>query len=372
MGIYSLENYEKYKTKTIRLNSQSKMPPNFGMDQIHYIKLPWASLEPSRGKFNLEVIHKEMDNVENKVLVLEPDIPVWVEKQESDYFAAFIRRVGSFIGKDKKLVGVIISTINNSKAEWDAYIDSFDKTTIFANLENNRLIDYLKSNNRDFGLLVKCSENNWIDCCERFAKQNLQHLWKKSPVLIHVTDDICGPNIRREIYRWHGGLSNKPLDLGYNLTLRRVTYPETVSSKGALPCRFWFENIGTTRIYQPFLIKLQIKPHGLQLLNKRSSYYELTLQCSTESWLIGDITHNEIIQLPNIETGMYSLSIGLFLLDHTPIHLNNENTARNGFCEVGTICIDNKERNELFRIWDTYYPEGYYPLEDPQTPEDEE
>ncbi len=371
MGIYSLENYEKYKTKIIRLKPESKTPSNFGMGQIHYIKLPWTSLEPSPGAFNLEVIIREMEKVKNPILVIIPDIPTWVNNHESDYFAALIRRVGSFIGGDSRLVGVIISTINNSRAEWDAYIDSFDQTRIFTNIENKAFIEYLKNNNREFGLLVKCSEENWIDCCEELANQGLQHLWKRNPVLVHITDDACGPNISREVYRWHGGLTNKQLDLGYNITLRRVTYPETVSSKGALPLRLWFVNNGTARIYQRFVVKLQIKPKELQQFSQKNSSYELAMKANTESWSIGDITHNEIIQLLGIEPGIYTLSVGLFLLDNTPIYLNNENVRANGFCEIGTVCIDNKKRDELFNIWDTYYPEGYYPLEDPQAPEEE-
>jgi len=314
MGIYSLENYEKYKTKTIRLKPQSKAPSNFGTGQIHYVKLPWASLEPHRGEFNLELINREMENVKNPILELITDIPLWVDNHKSDSFTSFIRRVGSFIGGDRKLVGVVISTINNSQTEWDGYIESFDKTTIFADLDNKELISYLKDNNKDFGLLVKCNEKNWIECCEGFAKQNLQHVWKKNPVLVHITDDVCGPNISREIYRWHGGL--------------------------------------------------------LQLYSEKISY-ELTLKGSTESWSVGDITHNEVLQLPDIESGVYTISIGLFLLDNTPIQLNNENTPLNGFYQIGTVCIDDKKRNELFNIWDTYYPEGYYPLEDPQVPEEE-
>ena len=176
MGIYSLENYEKYKTKTIRFKPESKAPSNFGTGQIHYVKLPWASLEPHRGEFNLELINREMENVKNPILVLIPDIPLWVDNHKSDSFTSFIRRVGSFIGGDRKLVGVVISTINNSQAEWDGYIESFDKTTIFADLDNKELISYLKDNNKDFGLLVKCNEKNWIECCEGFAKQNLQHV----------------------------------------------------------------------------------------------------------------------------------------------------------------------------------------------------
>jgi hypothetical protein len=371
MGIYSLENYEKYKTKTIRFKPQGKIPSNFGRGQIHYVKLPWASIEPDRGKFNLELINRELENVKNPVLVLVPEVPGWVKNYVPDSFAAFVRRVGSFMGGDRKLAGVVISTIYNSRTEWNGYIDSFDRTAIFADLENKELISYLKDNNMDFGLLVKCSEKNWIECCEGFAEQNLQHLWKKNPVLVHITDDVCGPAIGREIYRWHGGLSNKQLDLGYNISLRRVTYPEAVSSKGALPLRLWLVNMGTAKIYQPFKIKLRIKPQELQQPGDEDISYELTLQGSTESWPAGDITHNEVLHLPDMESGTYTISIGLFLLDNTPIQLNNEKISLKGFYEIGTVSIDNKKRDELFNIWDTYYPEGYYPLEDPQTPEEE-
>lgn len=357
---YSLESYEKYKTAVIRPHPLLTAPSNLGMGKVNYITLSWMELEPVRGEYHLDSIESELNSTENPILILNPVLPLWAVKRPGDCFAAFVRKVGSFIGGHNRLQGVIISTFNDSEEEWDAYIDSFDKTYAFADIHNSKLISYLKKNNYDFGLLVKCSEENWIECCEAFARQNLQSIWKKSPVLIHVMDGNCGPNIVREAMRWHAVFSNVPLELGYNITLRRLAYPEEVSRGGALPMRFWFVNSGSSRVYRECKLKVRLK--------QGYKKYTITLNARTDSWDIGDITYNEIVHLPDVEQGKYTVSIGLFFIDGTPVNLNIVGDSEDGYYHMGSIEVDNRNRDELFNIWDTYYPEGYYPLEDPKAP----
>ncbi|SDR96252.1 protein of unknown function [Paenibacillaceae bacterium GAS479] len=359
MGKYSLENYEKYKTIKIRPHPLPSLDDPQKNGQFEYVTCSWKELEPARGVYWLQEIEKALHAASNPILVLQPDIPLWVRSHPSDSFAAFIRKVGSYIDSEGRLVGVVISTLADSKEEWNAYIDSFEHQNLLADLHNHKLIRYLHG--RTFGLLVKCNEENWMECCEAFAKQKLQHVWKSSPVVLHVTDDDCGPHIRREAYRWHASHANLSAGLGYNLALRRLTYPETVSSNGSLPLRFWFVNTGISKIYDDFSLWVKVV--------KGDSAHEFPLQAATDSWLTGDFVHNEIIQLPVMQPGEYTLSFALFFKDRTHLHLNIRANEQAGYYEAGTVKVEVTTVDPLLNIWDSYYPEGYYPLEDPKVPE---
>ncbi|OMF68234.1 DUF4832 domain-containing protein [Paenibacillus glucanolyticus] len=363
MTPYSLENYEKYKTVKIRPVPLPNKNHDPGHGQFQYVRLSWRELEPARGEFRLEGIEEALRAALNPILVLMPDLPVWVKNDADDCFAALIRKVGSYIGSDRRLTAVLISTLSDSKEEWNAYIEAFDSQTMLAELQNDRLIQYVKERSCGFGLLVRCSEANWIECCEAFAVQKLQHVWKSHPVVLHVTDLACGPNIRREALRWHASLSNVNTGLGYDLALRRLTYPETVSSHGSLPLRFWFANTGSSRIYRDFQICVQLRQGEVS--------YELPLHAATHTWLTGDHVHNEMVPLPDMSPGSYTLSIALYFEDRSYVALNIQNRQQNGYYEAGSIQVEITHEDPLTNIWDTYYPEGYYPLEDPVVPEQE-
>ncbi|RUT41396.1 DUF4832 domain-containing protein [Paenibacillus anaericanus] len=366
MGKYSLENYEQYPTVKMRPKPISGEQLDLSKSQFNFITLSWKEFEPARGEFRLEILEQALNKISNAILMIFPDLPVWVKNHSddySDYLSAFIRKVGSYIDSDRRLKGVVISNLKGSKVEWNAYMDSFETLTLFADLKNHSLIHYLRKHNRVFGLLVTCNESNWIDCCESFAKLKLSNIWRQSPVILNITDEVCGPNVKREAYRWHASLSNLDLELGYNMTLRRLTYPESVSSQGSLPLRFWFVNTGSARVYEEFELWVQLK--------LEDETYELLLNAPTQLWLMGDLVHNEITQLPNMKLGQYTVSVGLFHKDQSFIQLNIDSKEVNGYYEVGLIKVEPMNEDQLLNIWDRYYPEGYYPLEDPAVPEQE-
>ncbi|ROR27400.1 hypothetical protein EDD66_10697 [Mobilisporobacter senegalensis] len=364
MGKYSLENYEIYKTKKIRPDLLKTATDNYGRGQITYINCSWADLEPKRGCYKLESILDEVSKTANPVLILKPDYPDWINIYPEECFARFIRRVGSFfLGKDIRLIGVVISTIGNNVIEWNAYIEGFKDITLFADVHNYELIRFLKNENQNFGLWISCNEDNWISCCEDLASQNLQCNWERKPTLLHVIEDSCGFQVIRQSKQWHAGFSNKKLDLGFLLALRRLTYPDKVSSNGVLPMRFWFANNGDSPCYNELCIKLQ--------LVRGDESYIIPLLNSPTNWHVGDIIHNEIIQLPNLLEGNYSISVGLFYKNNDPVYMAINQNNMDGFYKMGELTIDYTNRDNLKNVWEYYYPEGYYPLEDPQSPESE-
>ncbi len=360
MGKYSLENFEKYKTYKIRPQPLGKHPDNFGRGRAVFLNTSWAELEPERGCFNLSSIESQLEKTKNAVLMIDSSPPGWSFECVSTFYAGLIRKVGSVYDGDARLLGVAVCTLKNSQEEFDAYHVAFRETKLLNYLRNNDAISYYKNQAVEFGLILQCSSENWIECGELLARQNLQTVWESSPVLIEFPDEKPEPILDKRARFWHVALSNQNLDTGFNFSLRRLTYPKTVTNCGALPLRFWFVNTGTAPCYQKIHLNL--------LMSRDHLRFEIPLRAETETWNIGDIVHNEIVKLPEMPLGQYQVSVGLFYENGDPVSLDIANHKMSGFYEVGTVGVDSQPRDDLFYIWDTYYPEGYYPLEDPQAP----
>ncbi|WP_254450142.1 DUF4832 domain-containing protein [Cohnella herbarum] len=359
IGKYSLENYEPYPMVKIRPPHLSR---NFGNEsKLSYIAVAWKQLEPERGAFRAESMLAAIGAATNPVLELTPDLPEWAMRGESDLYSALIRKVGSVVGEDNRLCGVILSTLEDNMEEWNAFAEAFGKVPLIADLRQERLIRHLKESRREFGLRVTCGESDWLTSCEAIARQKLNGVWKRQPVLLHVTDEVCGPNVRREARRWHAALSNVDAGLGWQLELRRMTYPQTVFGGGSLPVRIWLVNSGTSNLYRDFELRIR--------LGRQGESYEIPLSARTRDWSVGDIVHNEIAKLPEIKPGNYNVGIGLFDLNDKPIRLHIGSGQSDGYYEAGEVNVERADGDPLANIWDVYYPEGYYPLEDPKTPQ---
>lgn len=360
MGKYSLESYEKYKTHKLRPKLLTMKPINVGCDTYKIVTASWKSLEPSKAKYDMEILKSKIHT--STLLVIDESPPDWA-KDNKAYLAAFIRKLGSELDGNPNLIGVLIDNRDKSEMILQDYLDGFSKTYLIARLEDSFQILKLQKVGAKFGLLVTAKENNRLDCCELFARYNLQHTWESAPVLIHFTADANCQSFKEDIRRWHVCAANKSMGLGYNFALRRLTYPRQISSLGAMPLRFWFVNTGTSPCYDQLKLKVKLS------IEKQQWIIDLAIKGS--HWMLGDIVENKIAVLPDLKPGNYTVSIGLFSKNQ-PILLDIDASLQDGFYQVGQVDVDTQNRDELFHIWDTYYPEGYYPLEDPKAPESDE
>lgn len=378
MGKYSLESYYPYETYKIRPEPLLEVPVNIGRGECSLLEYSWEELEPERGNYAITRMRECLSTTHNSVLVIRHNPPSWLKENlsllsqhQEECFAHLIRRVGSSLAEEQNVVGVIISSEGVSTRVWDAYLEAFDNLPLLAELEDNKLIRYLQGKGHSFGILIKCSENNWIECCEKLAEHQLQNTWERRPVILLIADMMAGPNIHREGLRWHAGFANQPMNLGYNFTLRRLTYPKIITGNGALPVRFWFVNTGSAPCYRKFrlMIKLELRQELQGIPSEAVNIeYNFPLHIDHNAWKIGDITHNEILPLPDMKNGIYLLSVGMFLSDGTPIHLDLQAKEKRGYYELGIIEVNNSLSDDLQHAWDNFYPEGYYPLEDPKAP----
>lgn len=357
MGKYSLESYEQYKTHKLRPKALTVKPINLGCDTYEIVTARWTSLEPQKAQYEMQTLRDK--TTKTTLLKIDESAPEWA-KDKKDYLSAFIRKLGSELDGNPNIIGVLIENKDKSEMILQDYLDGFSKTHLIARLEDQDQIGQLQKVGAKFGLLVTAKAGNRLDCCELLARYNLQHTWKKAPVLIYFTPDANEQDFAQDVQRWHVSAANKSMGLGYNLSLRRLTYPKQVSSLGAMPLRFWFVNTGTSPYYDR--AKLKVK------LTRETKSWTIDLNINTDHWMLGDIVENKIALLPDLNTGHYEVSVGLFCLGR-PVLLDIDAPVKDGFYQLGQVDVDTQNRDDLFHIWDTYYPEGYYPLEDPKAPE---
>jgi len=357
--MFTLDSYEKYETVLVRPLPRAQAEPGSGT--FTYVEVAWNELEPSRGTYALEGLKEAIRAAAHPVLVLKPTPPAWAAADPAGCYASFVRKIGSAVDADGLLEGVVIRAVSDTPEEWNAYMDAFEAVPLLADLHHAEMIRHLRERGRAFGLLVACSEANWIACCEAFARQQLQRVWRHSPVVLHVEDPAAGPAVAREALRWHASLSNVDMGLGSRLALRRMTYAASAASGGSLPLRLWFDESGSARRYRQLELRLRLSGEG--------AVYELSVHADTQAWLTGDLVHNEMLQLPEAVPGDYAVALGAFTEDGSPVRLSIEGQGDDGFYEAGTLRIEGLGQDPHRGIWDTYYPEGYYPLEDPKLPD---
>ncbi len=364
MGKYSLENYYPYEIDQIRPRPLPDMAASKLRQTYQLLTFTWEELEPERGRFCLEHMTERLRLAKNPILKITKNIPAWLTSQTlaQEGFAHLLRKAGSVISQLNQVLGVMITSSEDDIREIDAYVDAFEPMSLLVPLEEEELITYLSEKKIAFGLVIHCSEDNWIDCCEHMAKLGIQNIWEQRPVVLEIEDREPGINIRRESLRWHASFANLPMEIGYRFSLRRLTYPKKIMGCGGLPLRFWFVNTGSSPCYQEFSLKLR--------LSKGKTALEFLLNIDSGKWVPGDIVYNEIVPLPELADGIYQISVGLVGSDGSWIQLAIDAKQESGFYVMGCIEVDSKLENNLLHAWDNFYPDGYYPLEDPQAPKD--
>lgn len=358
MGQYSLVNYEKYKTHKIRPPHSLDYPDNWGGKKFTVLSVSWQKIEPKAGCFDLSSVENSLSHLTNPLLHIDLTPPAWATSPLENLHKSVILKLGSLLDNGE-FIGVFWDTTQIPVSLADTLLLAFSKTPLIVDLTNHPAQNYLQKQNYPFGLYISCSEKDILVCCEQLARQNLQHNWKFSPIILQLPPDSSKDFFLHEVKKWHIAFSNTSLEIGYKIELRKLAYPKEVSASGALPLRFWFVNTGTAPCYSSISVKLRI--------SNDDEVHEIDLHTAGLFWKTGDIIYNEIARIPAIQSGEYNLSIALFIGKHN-VKLANSLDYSDGFYALGKVIVDYQNRDDLFHIWDDYYPEGYYPLEDPQTP----
>ena len=238
--------------------------------------------------------------------------------------------------------------------------DPFPEDLPLIPLEHASHIIRAPGENPAFALLLTPDESGWLNTAQALAEAGLQRHWESAPVyarLLEVPDAARQEQLRS----WRVRAANLPSGLHADLRLRRATFPRALSSKGALPLRLWLDNAGPSPLYGRHRMLLRFRAGG--------EVRELPLAAEDHLFQkTGDIVYNEIMGLPELPPGEVNIDFSLRGPRGGPVYLNTGLPENKGWYTLGTVRADNTPRPQLFTLWDDWYPDGYYPLEDPKEP----
>lgn len=128
--------------------------------------------------------------------------------------------------------------------------------------------------------------------------------------------------------------------MGYQLVLRKFTYPSLASPGGKLAFTSWWENKGVAPCYRFFPLALRLQnPKRVEILATRADI---------RSWLPGDSLYDDAVFLPaNLAPGEYDLSLALLdpLTRKPKVKLANAGMQADGWFSLGKIKVSTPGRD---------------------------
>lgn len=363
MGKYSIKEYMKYPMTVVRFSSAKESEQYIPSIYTHTI-LFWKDIEIERGVFEFKKVLEVLMKKENHMIEFQMEPPVFASKETEKYQISFISKMASILEDQDRVIGIYITGNHVSHAVYETFAQAFCSKPIILDIFDQKGQDWFRDQEHSFGLLLYSMNENLLDVGEVLARRNLTRVWEKNPIFIENTpsDSVFQKN---EIVRWRGRFSRFNSTLGPLYELRRVTYPKECSSLNYLPMRIWMVNRGTSPNYDHVRFQVRLKQKGSE------SDYILVLKEDTSLKKMGDLVQNEILQLPELTAGTYEVFLGLFNEKQISVPLNISKDCSEGYYLLGEIAVLDQGELDYERIWDDFYPEGYYPLEDPQAPDDD-
>ena len=340
MGKYSIENYEKYKMIKCRPEEDRTPVPGAGFSTF----------------VTLEIAPDERPELKEQTLLRVHVRP----GGDAALTEAAISALASRYNRDPAVVGVTPAAGSSTcRRIWETLAEAFSPKRFFVPVTDGGLLDVSMKYGFLGGLLAEVGENP-LDTCEAFAANKAQRLFEQVPVLVRFT--VPEKADGRYALQWHACAVEGVQELaGPRIALRRLNYPKMLTSGGFAPMQFWWTNRGPSPLYGLTEVRLRFIRGGRIAAT-------LLPGDSPELIRLGDRVFNRILPLPELPEGQYRLEFGLFRADGSPVRLANANPTGGGYYDGDVINIDNIPRPELETIWETYRPDGYYPLEDPKLP----
>ncbi len=344
MGKYSLESYERYKMIKCRPQEKAEAIQGAGLSSFETVRIVLGQAKP---------VLKTKTLLEVSVPHAAIDIMAQTESR--------LRSLASRYYRDSLVLGVkIVSDTNaaNKRRLWETAAEAFAPKRYYVPLEDGAQLDYAIKHGLAKGLSVTVGENV-LDTCELFAQNNAQQLYKQMPVLVSFHDGRH--QLAAYAQQWHAmAVEGIDAPAGFRIALRRLNYPKALSSGGFAPMQFWWTNKGISFCHDATQIRLRLEKDG--------EYTSVALNDHPLKIHLADRVHNEIVRLPNVRPGVYHLEYGLFTKEGDALTLSHEGRTTDGYYAADVMHIDDTPRPEYETIWDDYFADGYYPLEDPKEP----
>ncbi len=344
MGKYSLENYEQYPTVRCRPAEKREPAPGAGISTFQTVTVRLGEAEPALTARTLLELHIAAEAISG------------IAAAESA-----LRLFASRLYRHPLVLGVTVRCDADAavcRRLWEAAAEAFAPKRYYVPAHDGAQLDYALRRGFARGLYIRVG-CDVLDTCEAMAQNGAQKLYRQMPVLVSVPEGA--QQLAAYVLGWHAAaVEGIQTAAGWQLALRRVTFPKALSSGGFSPMRFWWTNRGPSYCHEQTEVRLR--------LSKDGQTAPIPLGDRSHCIPLADRAYNEIVRLPQVEPGVYALEFGLFLADGTPLTLAHDAPTADGYYYACDIALDAVPRPELEHIWDRYAPDGYYPLEDPKEP----
>jgi hypothetical protein len=343
MGKYSLESYERYQMVKCRPLQKKEAIDGAGISNFATVDVALGGEQPNlQGKSLLKVS--------------VPDVPLEAMADTESR----LRALAAKYYRNPLAIGVTLVACGHEALQrrlWETAAEAFAPVRYYVPVEDGAQLDYALKHGFAKGLLVTVGENVY-DACEAFAENNAQQLYKQMPVLVSIPNR---QDLAQHVQGWHAvAVEGVEAPAGFCIALRRLNYPKVLSSGGFAPMRFWWANKGPSYCHEKTQVRLRIQKDG--------RYIPIALSDCPDKIHLADRVHNEIVRLPEAEPGTYRLEYGLFTEAGEALVLAHDGRTADGYYYAGELTLDDTPRPEYETIWDDFFADGYYPLEDPKEP----
>lgn len=385
---------------------------NYPMTSLAYFRIYWKFIEPEPDRYQWDLIDKALSTAKERKQTLllriapygtgsERDVPAWYrelvgEKRDwsdskwqvdpedpryVEHFGGMIRDMGKRYDGHPTLESVDVSIVGawgegsgsdrltdtTRKALIDAYLESFQKTTLIMLLTDAKTNGYGISR-RDVGWRVDCLGDmggfspTWNHMEDYYPQAiinfGMKDAWKKAPVSFEVCwvmqhwkdqgwdiDYIIDQSLKWHISSFNAKSSPVPAEwrpqvdrwlkrMGYRFVLRKFTYPAAVTPEGELQFQSWWENKGVAPCYKPYPLTFRLK--------NTSRAWMIYTTADIRAWLPGDILFDDTVRVPSdITPGEYDFDLALLdtIEDHPAIQLANDKKFPDGWYSMGKIRV---------------------------------
>jgi len=386
--------------------------PDFPASSIAYCRWFWSTLEPEPGQFNWDIIDLALKEARahNQQLAFrlmpydqQHSLPAWYRNSGArrankpgdpdgniwqpdftdplylQYWGQLVTEAGARYDGNPNLASVDVSTLGYWGEGWspympafryqkaliDVYLQSFTRTPLLMNFDQQRALSYATSHGTGWRLdcwgdMGKPYYNEMLDLYpEQIARAGIRDVWQRSPVSLETCGVVSAwfrygfdlNYILAQALRWHVSSVNikstaippqwekqfKDFEkkIGYRLILRRLQYPQSVRPGEMMPVHMWFLNAGVAPVYRDYVLAVQLdSPEGNAMIQTPADI---------RKWLPGDSVFDGTLYVPtNLKAGQYQFRIALLdpRTSRPAIKLAIEGLQPDGWYDLGAIQLE--------------------------------
>jgi len=344
MGKYSLESFERYPMLRCRPKEIREAIAGAGKRAFETVRVqPGGEMPKLRMNTLLEIsVSREscgqMDVTESRLAGL-----------------------AARYGDDPFVLGITLTSdasLTDRRWLWEIAARAFAPKRFFVPVTDGEQLRFAMGRGFAGGLLADVTDHPY-DVCEAFARHHAQQLYRQMPVLVRFAS--ADEKLAQYAKQWHAAaVEGLDAPAGWRIALRRITLPKALSCGGYAPMRFWLTNRGPSFCHDKAHLALRLKKDG--------RYTQVSVHDVPAAIALADRVHNEIVRLPAVAPGEYALEFALLTERGEALVLANEGRTADGYYPACSLTLDGEPRPEYETIWDDFFPDGYYPLEDPKEP----